>query len=87
MSDVTMPKGELMKVMELCAAGSMRLYEYKERIEQLDAELVELREEHRTVTKAANKFRVALDDIRLALDSQYGPDAWSIDRVLTRVGR
>ena len=38
MSDVSIPRSELLDVLALCSAGSMRLEEYKERIEQLDAE-------------------------------------------------
>ena len=41
-------------------------------------------EEHKARIEA---LEGALDDIRLSLDSQYGPDAWSINRILERVGK
>jgi len=38
------------------------------------------------VSKVRNaQLEEALDDIREALDSRYGPDSWTIDRILRGV--
>jgi len=54
-----------------------------EHIKSLRAEL----EQALDCCKRVGELEAALDDIRLALDDQYGADAWRINRILERVDK
>ena len=68
-------------------ALELRIKELEAERDRLKAEMAYDAEHIESLRAERGRLASSLDSIRLALDDQYGPDAWSIDRILSRVGK